>query len=297
MNLLRHRSRIRHVVRLGLTTLAAACTAHGGARTQATPVQSAAAPQGADTLAGVEWVRVRVPTGGTISAAVGRPEGPGPHPVLIILHGTHGFAREYVTLARDLAKESGMITVAGCWFTGRRGAGVEFVTPIDCPEAPTMPTTGLTPEAVAVVSALVDAARTLPGVRADRVALLGHSRGAVATASYALDRADRTRRATRSLRAIVLNSGAYPPELVARAGQLDVPVLVLHGTADGPTEGGSEMTSVERARTFVAALADAGKRAEVEYFDGAGHSGIFKSADQRARSIRLISAFLRRQAF
>ena len=43
-----------------------------------------------------------------------------------------------------------------------------------------MSVTGMTPEALAVVDALVDAARSLPGVRSDRVALLGHSRGAVA---------------------------------------------------------------------------------------------------------------------
>src|SRR5688500_1123782 len=42
-----------------------------------------------------------------------------------------------------------------------------------------MPSTGMTREALAAVDALVNAASTLPGVRADRVALFGHSRGAV----------------------------------------------------------------------------------------------------------------------
>jgi alpha-beta hydrolase superfamily lysophospholipase len=217
--------------------------------------------------------------------------------VLIILHGTHGFAREYVTLARDLAKETGTIAVAACWFAGRRGAGVEFVTPIECPDAPPMPTTGMTPKALSIVGALVNAARSLPDAKADRVALLGHSRGAVAALSFAIDSGGRAQRATSSLRAIVLNSGAYPPELIARAAQLDVPVLILHGTEDGPGEGGSEMTTFARARSFATALVHAGTPAEVEYFEGARHSGIFKSAEQRARSIHLVAAFLRRQGF
>lgn len=256
---------------------------------------AAAAPVGADSITGVEWVRVAMSSGGMLSAAVARPAGAGPHPVLVILHGTHGFARDYVALARDLAREAGVVAIAACWFAGRRGAGVELVTPIECPEAPPMPSTGMTPEALAVVDALIDAARALPGVRADRVALLGHSRGSVAAVHYALERGSDSQGAGRGLRAVVLNSGAYPPELVARAAALSVPVLLLHGTADGPEEGGSEMTTVARARAFEVTLVAARQVVEGEYFEDARHSALFYNADQRARSVRRVADFLRRQ--
>lgn len=243
----------------------------------------------------MDWVRITVPTGGTLSAAVARPAGTGMHPVLVILHGTHGFAREYVALARDVAREAGVVAIAACWFSGGRGAGVGVVTPIECPDAPPMPSTGMTPEALAAVDALVGAARTLPGVRTDRVALLGHSRGAVAAVYYALGRGSASEAPRRGLNAVVLNSGAYPPELVARAGALSVPALLLHGTADGPAEGGSEMTTVARARAFEAALVAAGKVVESEYFEGARHSALFYNANQRTRSVRRLVDFIRRQ--
>ena len=247
-------------------------------------------------MAGVQWMRVAVPTGGTLLAAVARPADVGPHPVIVILHGTHGFAREYVALAREFARDAGVIAIAACWFAGRRGAGVQFVTPIECSEAPPLPSTGMTPEALAAVDALVNAARMLPGVRADRVALFGHSRGAVAALYYALERG-RAHQEARGIQAVVLNSGAYPPELVNRAPALTVPVLLLHGTADGPAEGGSEMTTAVRARAFEAALLAANKVVDAEYFEGARHSALFYNAEQHTRTVRRVAEFLRRQAF
>jgi dienelactone hydrolase len=280
---------------LAVTCLAgaAACAARAGDRASGRRGPSAAAPVGADTLAGVEWLRVPVPAGGTLAAAVARPAGAGPHPVVVLLHGTHGFASEYVGLAHDLAREAGVVAVTGCWFVGRRGVGTQFVTPIECPEAPPMPVTGLTPEALAVVSALVDAARALPGVRTDRVALFGHSRGGVAALNYALERG----RLENGLRAVVLNSAAYPPELVSRAAELGVPALMLHGTADSPAQGGSANTAATRARAFEAALLAAGKVVEARYFEGADHNTLFMDAEQRARSVRHMAEFLRRQGF
>ena len=277
--------------------IGAAClalTVASGVRgTSLTSPPSAAAPVGADTLVGVDWVNVAVPTGGTLCAAVARPSGPGPHAVLIILHGTHGYAREYVVLARDLAREAGVVAIAAGWFAGRKGAGVRFVTPIECPDAPPMPSTAMTPEALVAVDALVDAARAMPEVRPDRVGLLGHSRGAVAALYYSLERGG----AKPELRALVLNSGAYPPELMARAANLNVPTLILHGTADNPAEGGSEMTAVVRAREFEAALLEGKKAVESEYFEDAGHNALFTDDRQRIRSIHRVTDFLRGQGF
>ena len=76
------------------------------------------------------------------------------------LHGSHGFAQEYVRLAEDLTG-GGLLAVAACWFRGGGGDGARFITPIGCPEAPPMPNPA-SPEAMRTLDALVQAARTLP---------------------------------------------------------------------------------------------------------------------------------------
>ncbi len=65
----------------------------------------------------VKWIRVAVPDRGVMLAAIGRPSGAGPFPVVLLLHGTHGFVPQYVQLAQDLAR-AGFLAVAGCWFSG-----------------------------------------------------------------------------------------------------------------------------------------------------------------------------------
>jgi hypothetical protein len=62
-----------------------------------------------------------------------RPRGTGSFPAVLLLHG---FARQYVEWANDLAR-GGFIAVAACWFSGGGGAGVNEVTPpIPCPDIP-----------------------------------------------------------------------------------------------------------------------------------------------------------------
>ena len=105
------------------------------ARQDTLPVVSRVdAPAGTEAL-GVQWVKVAVPGVGVMLAAVARPEGIGPFRALLILHGSHGFARQYVQLAQSIAR-GGVLGVAACWFTGGRGAGARFITPIECPNAP-----------------------------------------------------------------------------------------------------------------------------------------------------------------
>lgn len=106
-------------------------------------------------------------------AAVARPSGAGPFPVVLVLHGTHGFARQYVQLAQDLAR-GGFLAVAGCWFSGAEnpnnprgvagsGAGVNAVSPpIPCPEVPPLGP-GAYEEGLQYIDGLVQAARALPG--------------------------------------------------------------------------------------------------------------------------------------
>ena len=142
------------------------------------------APAGTEALP-VKWVRVAVPDLGVMWAAIARPSGTGPFPAVLLLHGTHGFVRQYVEWANDLAR-GGFSAVAGCLFSGGGGAGANDVTPpIPCPEIPPLGP-GEYPEGVQVVDALVQTMRELPGARADRLALVGHSRGAGATQQYLL---------------------------------------------------------------------------------------------------------------
>src|SRR5215207_1763039 len=264
--------------------LLAVLPAIGGCRGAHAPRAAAQPGALAEDVAPVEWIRVPLASGGVLRAAVARPApGGGPYPAVLILHGSHGFAEEYVRLARDLAW-SGVVAVAACWFEGGVGAGARFVKSLPCPDAP--PVIRVTPAALDRIDALVVAVRALPGVRPDRVALFGHSRGGGAALMYALGAG--------GVRALVLNSTGYPPEVVARAPEIAAPILLLHGTRDDPADGGSALTAVDRARAFEAALRAAGKEVDATYFE-AGHNDLFASAAQYDATVRRISAFLRQQ--
>lgn len=232
----------------------------------------------------VQWVDIPAPGLGIMPAAVVRPPGAGPFPVVLLLHGTHGFAQQYVQLARDLARGN-LIAVAAGWFAGGSGAGARFVTPIACPNAPAMPDDASSPGAMQVVDTLVAAVRALPGASPDRVALFGQSRGARAALHYILGECD--------VRAAILNSGGYSSEAVGRVAQLRTPLLLLHGTADSPADGGSELTDVQRARTFEAAARGAGMPVEAVYYEGGGHNGLFASPTQYEDEVRRMTEFLR----
>ncbi len=232
---------------------------------------------------GVQWVRVTKPGVGVMLAAIARPQGAGPFPTLIILHGSHGFARQYVQFARDMARH-GVFSIAACWFSGGGGAGSRFITPIECTEAPPI-SSASSITAQQTLDALVQAVRGLPGVRPDRVALFGHSRGGGAALNYVLG--------TNGVQAAVLCSAGYPQDLAMRAPNVKVPILILHGLADSPADGGSAMTAVQMARDFEAALRRAGKSVEATYYEG-GHNALFTSAAQYNDEVQRVAAFLTR---
>jgi dienelactone hydrolase len=258
---------------------AVAQTAQRGA---ATPplVSTADAPTGTEALA-VQWVTVTVFGRGTMLGAVARPRGPGSFPTVVLLHGSHGFAHEYVRLAQDLAG-GGVLAMAACWFQGSAGSGARFVTSIACPEAPPM-SSSLGSEAVQTLDALVQAARTLPGARPDRIALFGHSRGSAPIMSYILQSAN--------VQAAVLNSGGYPRDL---STEVKAPILILHGTADSPADGGVEVTGVQMARDFETRLRTAGKPVEAVYYEGGRHNDLFSSPTQYRDELQRMLAFLLR---
>jgi dipeptidyl aminopeptidase/acylaminoacyl peptidase len=135
----------------------------------------------------------------------------------------------------------------------------------------------------------VQAVRTLPGVRPNRIALFGHSRGGGAALNYILEKG--------AVQAAVLNSTGYPEELTKRAHDVTVPILILHGTANSPADGGSALSDIRMARNFEAALRRAGKAVEAKYYEGGGHNGIFTSATQYDDEVQQMTAFLRQHLF
>lgn len=279
-------------MRLSLAVVAAAALLPAGAQSSqqtavtvsASPVVTAVtAPRGADGLA-VKWVTVSAPARGTMLAAIATPTGRPPFPSVLLLHGSHGFAREYVELAEALARR-GVLAIAACWFSGGGGEGTRFITPIACPDAPPI-TPAASASAHQTLDVLVQAVRDLPGARPERVALFGHSRGGGAALNYALSGG--------TVAALVLDSTGYPGDLLPQVPRLQAPMLMLHGAKDGPADGGSALTDVGMARAFEAALRHAGKTVEAKFYSTGTHNGIFASRTQRADELRRIAAFLRR---
>jgi dienelactone hydrolase len=248
-----------------------------------------ATPAGTDGLS-VKWMQLTVPGLGVMLAAVARPSGTGPFPTVLVLHGTHGFAREYVQLAEALAR-GGMLAVAPCWFSGGSGAGTKYVSPpIACPDAPAVSEPG-GPLAVQTVDALVRAVPSLPDARVDRIGLFGHSRGSGATLAFIMSGMATTGASNANVRAAVLENGGYPPDWVDRASQVKTPVLLLHGVLPAPEDGGSPVNNVETARSFEAALKRAGRPVEAKYYEQGGHNGFFTNSSQRDDEVRTMLDF------
>lgn len=224
---------------------------------------------------------------GIVHAAVATPKGPGPFPAVIILHGTHGFAEEYVQLARRITG-NGIIGIAACWFAGRRGEGTRSITPIACDDAPPLidvPGMDRFRLSRKTVDSLIRKVTTLPNVQEGHIALFGHSRGAGATLDYVLTHPGK-------VQAAILNSGGYPPEFTKRAAEITAPILILHGTADSPADGGSTFTNVDMVRQFEAALRAANKPVTVKYYEGGKHNSIFSDPAQFEDSVQRLSSFL-----
>ena len=277
------------LVAIVLTTAGLATPWRGSAQTtrvsNSPPIVSTAdAPAGTEKLA-VQWLRISVPDLGVMLAAVARPSGPGPFPVVVVLHGTHGFAQEYVRWAQDLAR-GGFLAVAPCWFSGGSESGSHAVTPpIPCPQLPPLKRDAY-PEAVQYIDAVVTAARALPGARADRLGIVGHSRGGGEALQYLL--------AIGNVQAAVLHSAGHGYRPVTRVAEFNVPILILHGTADGPADGGGVNTQVALARDFEAALRKNQKPVEAHYYEGGGHNTFFTDSTQRDDELKTMIAFLRR---
>jgi dienelactone hydrolase len=208
---------------------------------------------------GVQWIKVdgRVHK---FLAAVFRPQGAGPFPVVVLLHGAGGLQPGHLTLAEEVAR-AGFLLVVGCWqFVASPPA--PRPNPV-CSEAPPQAAWQADP-AVNSGKELIAAARTLPGARADRLGLFGLSRGGNAALWAASTGA--------GVQAVVADAPAHlplqvtpvPPSTQDVVAGLAAPTLLLHGTAD-------RTAPAEQSREYERAARALGKPVTAVYFEGVGH--------------------------
>lgn len=171
------------------------------------------------------WIDVEGAEGSRLRAAVLRPQGEGPFPLVLWLHASPGLDDDQLRWASDIAT-AGYVAMAGCYF----GKGSLTVSGRDpCPDA--HPINGEKQQAIKNVLALVAAGKALTGVRRDRVGLVGVSWGgnvAVLAASGAAE-----------VQAVVsfagsLNRPASPNDgsALGAVERLSAPLLIIQGGRD-----------------------------------------------------------------
>ena len=246
--------------------------------------KTARAPSGVASSS-AEWIAVAAPGGKTILANVIRPDGAGPFPVVVLLHGQSGFTTDFLDLGGEIA-DAGYVVLVGCWFAGNYDGASDPNAPtavtlpngVPCPDGPTLKAV-TSAAAVDDVAALLVAAKTLSGVRSDRVGLVGNSRGSiVALLTDSLS--------TQSIQAVVAIGGA-PPGGALLASQITAPVLLLQGAVDS-------VVPVVNAQSLEAGLVALGRTVESHYYPEHGH-GILFDTPQHADAVARTTAFLREQ--
>ncbi len=257
--------------------LAAGISSCGHVQVASPRMTRASAPPGI-YAPGARWYRLDGSNGRKFLTAIVRPQGTGPFPVVVVLHGSAGLGSRALSLAEDLAG-AGFLVVVGCWQAGEGGTPGNAI----CSEA--------TPQAEWVADPaansgkeLIALAKTLPDARTDRVGLYGISRGGYAALWAASTGA--------GVQAVVADAPAHRPSVTAVpassqdvVAQLDAPLLILHGTAD-------QEIPVEQSRDYERAARALGKSITVVYFEGIGHMPSMLPESQVEARRRAI-AFLR----
>jgi pimeloyl-ACP methyl ester carboxylesterase len=174
---------------------------------------------------------------------------------------------------------AGFLVVAGCWQSGEAPTEGNRV----CAEA-TPQERWVTNPASHCGKELIALAASLPGARADRIGLLGISRGGHA-ALWAASTGARVRAVVADAPAHRPNIARVPPKPLEVLGGLAAPVLLMHGTAD-------DVIPVEQSREYERAARALGKEVATVYFEGAGHMTTVVAAS-RAEARERAVAFLR----
>lgn len=204
-----------------------------------------------------KWVTVQGDNGSKFLALVMRPQGTGPFPVVVVLHGANGLMSYYVDVAERLTK-AGFLTVIGCW---QAGTAQSLGTKI-CSEA-TPQSKWIDDPAENSGKELIAFARSLPDAAKDRIGVYGMSRGGHA-ALWATSTGVK-------VNAIVADAPAHSPQIPVRPPKplvvldgLSAPLLMMHGTKDS-------VIPVEQSYEYEAAVRKAGKPIVVRYFEGVDH--------------------------
>ena len=176
--------------------------------------------------ADVSWFRSK--SGQYVALAL--PDRPAPFPVVVYYHGAAGLSSPSIDWMSNLAR-AGYAVVAGCWNPGDPGS-------VACPAVTDTP---------AAERAMYEFATTVPGVDAERIAMMGISAG---VESAVIQRGP-------SVRAIVADSGSTlePPDLNA-------PILVLGSKRD---------PRITRFEAWAARLQGAGETVETHIYEGGDH--------------------------
>lgn len=231
---------------------------------------------------GGQWIEVAVPGGYLLQAAVFRPNGQGPFPLVVVLHGTEGFSSDILLVAQDFAAQ-GFMALAGCW--SRLPVLALEPDPVlwegVCSEAPPMRGANLGSAEQAL--ALVEAGRSLPEVRADRVGVFGHSRGAALALLLAST--------TPWIQAVTASSGQYSnspldtsPFLVAEG--LEARLLIVHSRQDA-------VIPVRDALDYEQTVRDLGKSVTSFYYDDGNHATYLVDPQVRTEVLEPSIAFFK----
>jgi dienelactone hydrolase len=271
--------------------LLSGCGAQAGTAPSPTPrpvgitVADTAPPPGVN-VPGAHWIKIRgaggVPTNEQI-AAVFRPPGQGPFPLVVELHGGLGLKDGDVEWAARLAA-AGFVTVASGWQPSTVPPNTfQFyeltITFIACPRlGPGGSASGPLPGDVDAIAALIAAGRMQPGLRPDAVGLYGVSGGGIGALQEIAARRD--------IRATALDSPGSMG-LAPEASKINTPVLVLSGTGDS-------FSAFTDQKNYVEALQQAGKDVEWHYYQGGRHTLILDPANKDDAIRRIIDFFTRR---
>jgi dienelactone hydrolase len=199
---------------------------------------------------GAEWLKIEG-AGGTSAnvqiAAVFRPKGPGPFPLVVSFHGADGLSDGLVSIAAQLTA-GGFIVLVGCWqYTGPGSflyQGVSYQN-IPCLQA--------NARGSDAAQALIEVGQQLPGVKKHAIGLFGVSAGGRLVLQYAASAPD--------VGAIVVDS-----PVGCALSKFTAPVLILGGTDDG---GFVSQQACEQV------MKDLGISVESHFYDGGKHGVIF----------------------
>lgn len=277
----------------GAAPTAAPATAAAPSPTAVVPTPSAKAlwrpaspPQGAPK--GSQWVTIDGSDGTPLTAAVFPSPRAGAAPVAVYLYFNDDVQLNEGLLPRDLdfaaaLANEGFLTVAPCW---QQPSTVNTADP--CGQSAPRPQASIAKD----IAAVADAARTLPGARADRLVVVGRSTGGTAALLAAsmgglFDAVVAISAAYGVTRSRV--SGRFGTTAPEHVDGLAAPLLIVHGTADAWAPG----TRVEAVRSYEKSARDKGKKVESLYVDGADDMLLFSPTYWTRDVFGKVIAFLR----